>query len=104
MNALPAPPPEFIAVEVILALPDRAIAQTLNAPRGTTLQELRHHPELSEELRLAWAQAAGVGIFGQKVPMRSVLEAGDRVELWRPLQADPKEARRQRAKLKARSV
>jgi putative ubiquitin-RnfH superfamily antitoxin RatB of RatAB toxin-antitoxin module len=38
------------------------------------------------------------------VPMRTVLNAGDRVELCRPLLADPKEARRQRAKLKARSV
>ena len=96
--------PERISVEVVVAWPDRAVMQTLEAPPGTTLQELRHHPGLSEELRRAWAQAEGVGIFGRKVPLRTVLNAGDRVELWRPLLADPKEARRQRAKLKARSV
>ena len=38
-----------------------------------------------------------VGIFGRKVPLDHVLQPGDRVEIYRPLIADPREARRQRA-------
>jgi putative ubiquitin-RnfH superfamily antitoxin RatB of RatAB toxin-antitoxin module len=42
---------------------------------------------------------AAVGIFGRKVSLERVLENGDRVEIYRPLIADPKEVRRQRASL-----
>lgn len=38
------------------------------------------------------------GIWGRKVPWTQVVQAGDRVELYRPLQVDPKVARRQRFK------
>ncbi len=40
---------------------------------------------------------ANVGIFGNKVSPEQVLRDGDRVEIYRPLLADPKEVRRQRA-------
>ena len=39
-----------------------------------------------------------VGVFGRVAGMDHVLEAGDRVEIYRPLAADPKVSRRQRAK------
>ena len=39
-----------------------------------------------------------VGVFGQVVPVDTTLKDGDRVEIYRPLIADPKEARRARAK------
>ncbi|MDB5959149.1 MAG: RnfH family protein [Massilia sp.] len=42
-----------------------------------------------------------VGIFGKKKPLDTVLRDGDRVELYRPLLADPKESRRRRASAKA---
>ena len=38
-----------------------------------------------------------VGIFSRKVPLDHVLRDGDRIEIYRPLTADPKEMRRQRA-------
>ncbi len=89
-----------LEVDVIMAWPDRVLSQRLVVATGTTLHELRSHPSLRPELRQAWSEAVGVGVFGQKVPLRTVLRPGDRVELWRPLAADPKEARRLRAKLK----
>jgi putative ubiquitin-RnfH superfamily antitoxin RatB of RatAB toxin-antitoxin module len=46
--------------------------------------------------------AAAVGIFGRVVPLDEVLADGDRVELYRPLAADPKSARRARARIEAR--
>ena len=83
-----------------MAWPDRVLRQELLVPDGTTLQALRRMPELFLELQQAWAGAAGVGVFGEPRPLREALRDGDRVELWRPLAADPKEARRQRARLK----
>ena len=44
--------------------------------------------------------AAGVGIHGRVVSLDQPLAAGDRVELYRPLRVDPKQARRQRAAVK----
>lgn len=83
-----------------MAWPDRVLRQELRVPVGTTLQALRRLPALTQELQDAWAHAAGVGVFGEPRPLREALREGDRVELWRPLTADPKEARRQRARLK----
>ena len=40
---------------------------------------------------------AVIGIFGQRVALDYVLKAGDRVEIYRPLQAEPQDARRRRA-------
>lgn len=45
-----------------------------------------------------------VGIFGKRCTLDTLLEDGDRVELWRPLVADPKEARRRRAEHRRREV
>lgn len=87
-------------MEVCAAWPDRELRQELHVPAGTTLQTLRRLPALSQALQAAWADAAGVGVFGQAKPLREALQEGDRIELWRPLAADPKEARRQRARLK----
>jgi putative ubiquitin-RnfH superfamily antitoxin RatB of RatAB toxin-antitoxin module len=40
----------------------------------------------------------GTGIYGRRVTLDTKLADGDRVEIYRPLRADPKEARRQRAR------
>jgi putative ubiquitin-RnfH superfamily antitoxin RatB of RatAB toxin-antitoxin module len=42
-----------------------------------------------------------VGIFGKKRPLDTVLRANDRIEIYRPLVADPKDSRRRRADKKA---
>lgn len=86
-----------ISVEVVYALPGRQDAVMLELPEGATLAEavarsglLARHPE-------AASLSAGAGIFGAVKPPETVLAAGDRVEIYRPLQADPKQARRSRA-------
>ena len=100
MNAPDSDAADRLEVDVIMAWPDRVLSQRLVVATGTTLHELRSDPSLRPELRQAWSEAVVVGVFGQQVPLRTVLRPGDRVELWRPLAADPKEARRLRAKLK----
>lgn len=95
---------ESIVVEVAYALPDKQkIIEVLVEPGTTALQAVErsnimaHFPDLDIE-------SAKMGIFGQALgtkglgkPESHVLQAGDRVEIYRPLLADPKEARRRRA-------
>jgi putative ubiquitin-RnfH superfamily antitoxin RatB of RatAB toxin-antitoxin module len=90
----------LISVEICAAWPDRVLRQTLRVTAGSTALQLKAHPDLDETLRLAWRQASAVGVFGRPWPMRQPLNDGDRLELWRPLCADPKEARRALARLK----
>ena len=90
----------LVEIEICHVTPHRAIRQRLQVPPETRLGALRAHPELHPDLALAWDQASGIGVFGEPRTMASVLAPGDRVELWRPLLADPKEARRERARLK----
>jgi len=87
-----------ISVSVVYALPGNATEIQLELPAGATVADAlarsriaRRHPEID------FARAA-TGIFGRKVRRDAVLADGDRVEIYRPLLADPKESRRRRAK------
>lgn len=95
---------EMITIEVCWVGFGRTIRQTISLSENSLIGEVRAHPDLSSELAVAWDQAAGFAVFGQKRSLHSSLEQGDRLEILRPLRADPKEARRQRAKLKVRPV
>ncbi|MED5619057.1 RnfH family protein [Ideonella sp. BN130291] len=74
----------------------------LDLPPGTTLQQALQASGLAErhgELRNTELCA---GIWGRKQPLDSVLRDMDRVEVYRPLTVDPKEARRQRYRRQGR--
>lgn len=62
-------------------------ATALHALRESRL--LERHPEID-------LSQARIGVWGRVVPLSHALRAGDRVEVYRPLVVDPKEARRQR--------
>ena len=88
---------ETINVEVAYALPEKQIIRAVNVDAGTTIGAaivlsgiMMDFPELELE-------EAKVGIFGKAAAMTMVLSDGDRVEIYRPLIADPKEVRRKRA-------
>lgn len=86
-----------IHVEVVLAMPERQELVSLDVARGTTVAEainISGLPEMFEGFEL---DLKSVGVFGQKADPEQVLREGDRVEIYRPLIADPKEVRRQRA-------
>jgi len=88
---------QYIQVEVVLAMADRQELVALEVTVGTTLAEAITQsglPGMFEGFELNREQ---VGIFGRKASPEQVLQAGDRVEIYRPLIADPKEVRRQRA-------
>lgn len=95
---------ETTNIEVAYALPDRQKIVELQVPVGTTAREavqLSNITSFFPDLNVA---AAPLGIFGNELGTRGLAAAeeyqvreGDRIEIYRPLIADPKEVRRQRA-------
>ena len=86
-----------IPVEVAYARPDEQLIITLEVPAGTTLSQaivLSRIQERFPEIDLATAKT---GIFSRPSPLSTVLRAGDRVEIYRPLNIDSKVLRQQRA-------
>lgn len=84
-------------VEVIYALPGRQHSAHLELDEGATVAAALGAVDRMipfAELDLA---SAPVGIFGRLAERDTVLHHGDRVEIYRPLAVDPKEARRLRA-------
>lgn len=91
-----------IAVEVVYALPEKQYQLTVKLAEGSTVEqaiqasgvlELRRDIDLSENK---------VGIFSRPVKLGDEVQDGDRIEIYRPLIADPKELRRQRAERAAK--
>ncbi|HEX3137021.1 MAG TPA: RnfH family protein [Casimicrobiaceae bacterium] len=85
-------------VWVVYALPDRQSVQELELPESATVAEavarsglLQKFPEIAERPRAC-------AIYGRVVADSYSLRADDRVEILRPLQADPKERRRAAAR------
>ena len=84
-------------IEVVLAMPEKQALVALDLVAGSTIADAIERSGIAgmfEDFDLATAR---VGIFGQKATLRQELRDGDRVEIYRPLIADPKEVRRQRA-------
>lgn len=87
-----------IEVAVACATPERQCVVELQVPAGTSAAEaVRRSAILAAFPAIDLAQAK-LGIFGRRVPHEHIVAAGDRVEIYRPLTADPKTVRRERAK------
>jgi len=85
-----------ITVEVVLALPRRSLLKRLVLGAGSTVADALAAAELGDDQVLVDPQR--LGIFGRRVPPDHPLKDGDRVEIYRSLVLDPKEARRRRAR------
>lgn len=90
---------EWIHIEVAAALPQRQLVIALEVPACTTLAEAVARANMAERLPGLVVDEARLGVFGRLRPPDSLLRDGDRVEIYRPLAADPKEVRRQLAEL-----
>ena len=90
-------PVSTIRVSVVYALSERATEAALTLPAGTTVGEALAGSQLAAshpELDLAHCP---VGIFGRRTGRETVLADGDRIEIYRPLVAEPNDIRRRRA-------
>jgi len=83
-------------IEVAFAAPERQLIVSLQVPAGTTVAQAIEASGIREEFPQIEAHPT-VGIFSRKVELDTELMHGDRVEIYRPLAADPKEARRRKA-------
>jgi len=88
---------ESINVEVAYALPEKQLIRAINVDVGTTIATAIALSGIMVDFPDLELEGAKVGIFGKVAAMTTVLSDGDRVEIYRPLIADPKEVRRQRA-------
>ncbi|MFY0731221.1 RnfH family protein [Pseudomonas sp. NFX15] len=89
----------MIDVEVVHAAVDRQLLLTVAVPAGTTVRAALLRSAVAEAFPDLDLAHCPVGIFGKVVadPQGRVVQAGDRIEIYRPLLADPKEVRRLRA-------
>lgn len=85
-------------VSVVYALPERQIACELELQEGSTVAMAIRVSGLAKKLPGIDFTAAPVGIYGRIVSGDSLLQPGDRVEIYRPLGMEPKAARRLRSK------
>jgi putative ubiquitin-RnfH superfamily antitoxin RatB of RatAB toxin-antitoxin module len=80
-------------IEVVLARPEAALSAKLDLPPGATVRDAVVASGLEADL-----EKGAFGVFGKRAALDRPLADGDRVEIYRPLAMDPKEARRRRAR------
>lgn len=95
---------ETINIQVVYALPDRQELLSLTLAAGSTLQQAVEASGLLEKYGLT-VETGKFGIYGKQAKPDAILRERDRVEIYRPLIADPKEMRKARvAEKKARKA
>jgi putative ubiquitin-RnfH superfamily antitoxin RatB of RatAB toxin-antitoxin module len=88
---------DMINVEVVYALPHEQVLLKLKLPQGATVFEAVQASAIAEKYPEIDLAKNKLGIYGKLTKADAVLRDKDRVEIYRPLIADPKEIRRKRA-------
>jgi len=98
MTEVNLPANDEILVEVAYAVPEVQVIIPLYVKNGTTLEEAIKLSGVLDDFPEIDLEKNKVGIFSKISPRDTPLRDKDRVEIYRPLIADPKEVRKQRAK------
>jgi len=85
-----------IEIEVACAWPEKQVIRLLRVPVGTTARQALRQSGLADEFTGLDIDAVTLGVFGRVVPGSYVPRSGERVEVYRPLRLDPREARKKR--------
>jgi len=88
----------MITVEVAYARPHTQALLTVELPENASLRDAIEASGIRARFPEIDLATQGVGVFGRQRELDDRLRHGDRVEIYRPLVADPKDMRRQRAK------
>lgn len=83
-------------IKVAYATPKQQVEIPLSVEESCTVAMAIRRSGLLEQFPELELSAVTVGIYSRKVALDDLLQAGDRIEIYRPLQIDPKEARRLR--------
>lgn len=92
----------MLRCEVVYARPQEQLVIGVELPAGATAGDALRASRLLETCVEIDPAAVVLGVFGKQVAADHVLRDGDRVEIYRPLKADPRIARRARAKSQSR--
>ena len=88
---------EGLDVQVAYALPERQVVVPVRVEAGTRAVDAIRQSGILAQFPQIDLSRAKLGIYGSRVSGDHVVSAGDRIEIYRALVADPKTARRQRA-------
>ncbi len=86
-----------LQVEVIYALPDEQCVRKVAVKSGSTVADVIAASSVRDKYPEIDLAIIKVGIFSRLCSLDTLVRQGDRIELYRPLQIDPMEARRRRA-------
>ncbi|MDP5290813.1 RnfH family protein [Oceanimonas sp. CHS3-5] len=87
----------LIQVEVVYALPEKQTVLSLRAAPDACVREIIEQSGILRQFPDIDLEQNAVGIFSRQVKLDQQVHEGDRIEIYRPLLADPKEIRRRRA-------
>jgi putative ubiquitin-RnfH superfamily antitoxin RatB of RatAB toxin-antitoxin module len=88
---------EKIKVEVVYAYPEKYFLKKMELEQPLTIQNVIVQSGVLEKYKEIDLRENKVGIFSRPAKLTDTVENGDRIEIYRPLIADPKEMRRKRA-------
>src|SRR5580658_3742470 len=87
-----------LPIEVAYAEPGRAIVKSYSLDPGASVRDALRLAALAPDFSTVDLANAAIGLYGRATKPEQLLRPGDRIEIYRPLTADPKTARRARAK------
>lgn len=92
----------MISIEVAYATPERQLILNVQVPEGTSMAQAIWLSGIADEFPEIDLENYKAGIWSkvEKKPAERILKLGDRIEIYRPLLIDPKQARRNRAEKK----
>jgi putative ubiquitin-RnfH superfamily antitoxin RatB of RatAB toxin-antitoxin module len=90
---------ERISVEVVFALPQRQKLVTVSLARGASVADAIAESGLQRDFEDIDFSTLENGVWGRLVSSEHPVDDGDRVEIYRPLQRDPRDARRELARI-----
>lgn len=93
---------DTLHVQVCYALPEKVVLIELDVNQGCTLEQAIHRSGLLVQYPDINLSTNKIGVYGKLKPLDAKARAGDRIEIYRPLQADPMESRRRRAQHRTR--
>ncbi len=94
---------EAFEIEVVYALPGTQRVVTLRVEAGTTAEQAVRQSGLASEFPEIDSAEIKLGIFGRRIDPEERVHPGNRIEIYRPLQVDPKAIRRLRAGARPRA-
>ena len=86
-----------INIEIAYSLPERYYLKSFQFDEGITVQKAITQSGILSQFPEIDLSTNKIGIFSRPIKLTDVLKEGDRIEIYRPLLADPKEIRRKRA-------